>query len=101
MSGWGSRGGSFRSGRRRVAAALAVGGLDHDGVEAGGADELAGAAEASRVADLGQQVAGEDRADTPDRLQRLQTGVGAGEAAQLAVELADLLFERGDQPQQA
>src|SRR5439155_18046396 len=52
-------------------------------------DELAGTTEAARIADLGEQVTGEDRADTPDRLQRAQTAVVAGELAQLAVELGD------------
>src|SRR5207247_9754717 len=76
-----------RAGLGEPAAALVVGRFDHDGVEAGGADELAGASEAARVADLGEQVAGEDRPDTPDRQQRSKTRVGAGEPAQLAVEL--------------
>jgi len=37
--------------------------------------------EAARVADLGEQVAGEDRADAEDRLQRLAATVGASEGA--------------------
>src|SRR5207245_1776097 len=95
----GSRGGSFRSGRRRVAS-FVVGRFDHDRVEPGRTNELAGASEAACVADLGEQVAGEDRPDTPDRLQGAQASVGAGELAQLAVELGDFLLERGDQTQQ-
>ncbi len=35
--------------------------FDHDRVEPGGTDELAGPPEAARVADLGEQMAGEDR----------------------------------------
>src|SRR6266516_2651349 len=56
----------------------------------------AGAAEATRLAGLGEQMAGEDRADRVDRLQRLTPCVGAGEAAQLAVDRIQLHRERGD-----
>jgi len=88
------------AGLGEAAASLVVGRFDHDRVEPGGAHELAGAPEAARVADLGEQVAGEDRSDAPDRLQGAQTSVDAGKTAQLAVELGDFLLEGGDQTQE-
>src|SRR6266536_217644 len=54
-----------------VAAAAALTRLIDDRVEAGQPGDLLGAAEAARLADLGERVAGEDRSDPVDRLQRL------------------------------
>src|SRR6266487_1156032 len=68
-----------RAGLGQVAAAARLTGLVDDGVEAGQAADLLGALEARRLADLGEQVAGEDRPDTIDRLQGLAALVGAGE----------------------
>jgi hypothetical protein len=82
--------------RGEAAAALALGRLDHSRVEAAGAYELAGSLEAAGIADFGEQVADEDRADTEDGLQRLAARVGAGEAAQLALEQLELLLECRD-----
>jgi hypothetical protein len=48
---------------REPAAALRVGGLDDDGVEPGDADDLIGATEAARFADLGEEMTGDDGAD--------------------------------------
>jgi len=41
-----------------------------------------------------KQVAGEDRPDSVDRLQRPATLVAAGEATQLAVDRVQLLLQR-------
>jgi hypothetical protein len=54
-----------------TAAPLAVGRFDHARVKPTGAQQLPRPGEAARLADLGEQLAGEDRADTEDRLQRL------------------------------
>jgi hypothetical protein len=43
-------------------------------------------------------VAGEDRADPVDRFQRLTAAVGPGDAAQLPLELALLVFGQREQP---
>jgi hypothetical protein len=59
-------------------AALALGRFDHARVEAAGADQLPRPLKARDVADLGEQVAGEDRADAEDRLQRLAAAVVPG-----------------------
>src|SRR6266540_7190528 len=75
-----------RAGLGEVAAAARLAGLVDDRVEAGQAGDLLGAAEAARLADLGEQVAGEDRTDPVDRLQRPAALVGAGEATQLALD---------------
>jgi hypothetical protein len=66
-----------------LALAAAVAGLINDRVKAGQAGDLVGVAEAMGLADLGQHVAGQDRPDPVDRLQRLAALVLAGEAAQL------------------
>src|SRR5262249_9689676 len=71
-----------------------------DRVEARGPHPPGGAAEALGFAELGEDVAGEDRADAVDRLERLAAAVGACEAAQLALELALLVLEQVDQAQQ-
>jgi hypothetical protein len=42
--------------------------------------------EACTLAELGEQVAGEDRADPVDRLQRQTALVGTGEATQFGLE---------------
>jgi hypothetical protein len=42
--------------------------LVDDGIEAGRAHRLTGAPEAGRLAELGEQMAGEDRPDAVDRL---------------------------------
>jgi len=56
-------------------------------------DELARPVEAVDVADLGEQVKGQDRADPEDRLECLAAAIAAGEAAQLALEQLQLLLE--------
>jgi hypothetical protein len=53
---------------------------------AAGTDQLPRPLEAVDVADLGEQVAGEDRADPEDRLQRSAAPVATGVAAQLGLE---------------
>ncbi len=65
------------------AAAFRLAGFVDDRVEAGSAHGLAGAVEACALAELGEQVTGEDRPDAVDRLQRQASTVGAGKAAQL------------------
>ncbi len=75
-----------RAGLGQLAAAASLAGFVDDRVEAGRAGDLLGAAEATGLADLGQQVAGEDRADPVDRMQRLAALVLAGETAQLGVD---------------
>jgi hypothetical protein len=55
-----------------------------------------GAAEAACVADLGEQVAGDDGAYPVDRLQGDEAAVAAGEPARLALELRHLLRGRVD-----
>jgi hypothetical protein len=75
-----------------VAAAAALARLVDDRVEAGQPGDLLGAAEAARLADLGEQVSGQNRPDPIDRLQRLAALIVAGEAAQLAVDRLQLLF---------
>src|SRR6266511_3654573 len=82
-----------RAGLGEVAAAAALARFDDDGVEAGQAGDLLGAAEAAGLADLGEQVAGQDRADPVDRLQRPAALVGAGEATQLRVDGVQLGFQ--------
>ena len=59
--------------------------------------DLAGAAEAIGLADLGQQVGGEDGADAEDRAQRLQAQVAARTLAQLGIDDRELLVEHRDQ----
>jgi hypothetical protein len=54
-----------------VAAPRPLPGVVDDRVEAGGTHRGAGAAEALRLAEFGEDVAGEDRADAVDRLERL------------------------------
>jgi hypothetical protein len=79
-----------------TAAPLAVGRFDHARVKPAGAHQLPRPVEAACLADLGEQVAREDRADTEDRLQRLTAPVGARVAAQLALDKLELLFQPGD-----
>jgi hypothetical protein len=79
-----------RAGLGELAAKARLSRLVDDRVEAGQAGDLLGAAEAARLVDLGEQMAGEDRADPLDRLQRPSSCVGAGEAAQLAVDRIQL-----------
>jgi hypothetical protein len=83
-----------------MAATARLARLVDDRVEPGQAGDLLGAAEAARLADLGEQMAGEDRADPIDRLQRLTACVAAGETAQLAVDPVKLHLERGDDREQ-
>src|SRR6266511_876263 len=71
-----------------------------DRVEASQPGDLLGAAEAGRLADLGEQVTGEDRPDPVDRLQRLAALVGAGVAPQLCVDRLQLRLERADDREQ-
>jgi hypothetical protein len=71
-----------------LAATARLARLLDDRVEPGQAGDLVGATESARLTDLGEQVAGEDRADTVDRLQRLAAPIIAGEAAQLPVNVA-------------
>jgi hypothetical protein len=78
----------------KPATAFAVCRFDRSGVETACANELPCAVEAAGVADLGEQVTGEDRADAEDRLQRLAAPVGASEAAQFALEQLELFVER-------
>src|SRR5712692_121869 len=77
-----------------VAAAAALTRFFDDRVEAGQPGDLLGAAEAARLADLGEQVAGEDRPDPVDRLQRLAALIVAGEATQLGVDRLELRLQR-------
>src|SRR6266511_1239345 len=63
-----------------AAAALALGRLDHGRVKAAGAHQLPWSLEAADVADLGEKVAGEDRPDSEERLQRPAALVAAGVA---------------------
>jgi hypothetical protein len=63
----------------KPAAALALGRFDHTRVKSTRAHQLPRPVEAARLADLGEPVAGEDRPDTEDRLQRLAAAVGASE----------------------
>jgi hypothetical protein len=79
-----------------LGAALRLGRLEHDRVEAGNADDLVGAAEAAGVADLGQQVAGNHGADAVDLLQGDEPAVAAGERSQLPLDLRHLLRGRVD-----
>ena len=58
-----------------VAAPRRLPGVGDDRVEAGGTDRGAGAAKALRLAEFGEDVAGEDRADPVDRLERLAAPV--------------------------
>jgi hypothetical protein len=46
-----------------------------------------------RASPIGQQVAGQDRPDPVDRLQRLAALVVAGEAAQLGVDRVQLRLQ--------
>ncbi len=82
------------AGLGEVAAAAALARLVDNRVEAGQPGDLLGVAEAARLADLGQQVAGQDRPDPVDRLQRLAALVGAGEATQLRVDRVQLRLQR-------
>jgi hypothetical protein len=68
-------------------------------VEACGADRLAGTLEARRLTELGQQVAGQDRPDTVDRLQGHAAPIGAGEATQFCLSGRSSLSTRLDQTQ--
>lgn len=88
------------AGLGEMAAAASVARLVDDRIEAGQAGDLPGAAEAAGLPDLGQQVAGEDRPDPVNRLQRLAALVGAGEAAQLDVDRVELRLERRDDREQ-
>jgi hypothetical protein len=83
-----------RAGLRELAPAAALTRLLDHRVEAGETGDLLGTAEATRLADLGQQVAGEDGSDPVDRLQRLAALVSAGEATELGVHRLQLCFER-------
>ena len=78
------------------AAPLALGRFDHARVKAAGTHQLPRPLEAARIADLGEQMAGEDRADTEDRLQRPAVLIGAGEATQFALDQFDLLLQCRD-----
>jgi len=68
------------------AAALRPARLVDDRVEPARADRLASTPETCTLAELGEQMASEDRPDTVDRLQRQATTVGASEATQLRLE---------------
>jgi hypothetical protein len=81
-----------RSGLRKMTAPTALARLVDDRIEAGQAGDLVGAAEAACLADLGEQVAGQDRPDPVDRLQGLAALVLAGEATQLGVDAVELRF---------
>jgi len=59
-----------RAASRRTAAPACLARLLNDRVESGQTRDLLGATEAARLADLGKQIAGQDRADTVDCLQR-------------------------------
>jgi hypothetical protein len=69
------------------------------GVEPGQPGDLDGAAEAAGLADLGQQVTGEDGADPVDRLQRLAALVAAGETTQVGVDRIQLRLQGRDHRQ--
>jgi hypothetical protein len=73
-----------------LAAPLCLARLGDDRVEPGGPDGLSRAAESFRFAQLGEQVAGQDRTDAVDRLQRLCAWVATSEGAQLALERGEL-----------
>ena len=64
-------------------------------VKPAGAHKLPRPPEAAGVADLGEQMAGEDRADAEDRLQRPAAPVAARVTAQFALEQLDLLLQGG------
>jgi hypothetical protein len=55
-------------------------------------DELARTVEAVGVADFGEQVKGQDRADPEGRLECLAAAIAAGEATHLALERVQLLL---------
>src|SRR6266508_7019499 len=80
-----------------LAAAPGLGRFGDDRIEACGPDDLAGAAEAVGLADLGQEVGGEHGADAEDRAQRLQAWVAARTLAQLGVDDRELFVEHRDQ----
>ena len=75
-----------------VTAASGVARLVDDRIEAGGADRLSCAPEAGCLAELGEQVTGEDRPDAIDRLQRDAPAVVSCEAAQLRLERVQLVL---------
>jgi hypothetical protein len=74
--------------------------LVDDGIQAGGADRLTRTAEARRLAELGEQVTGQDRPNAVDRLQRDAASVGSCEPSQLGLERAQLALNGFDQSQQ-
>src|SRR5438034_1194461 len=75
-----------RAGLREMAAPARLARLVDDRVEPGKPRDLLGATETACVADLGEQVTGEDRADPVDRLQRLAALIAASETPQLRVD---------------
>src|SRR6266540_3652045 len=89
-----------RAGLGEMATAPRLSRFVDDRVEPGQPRDLLGAAEAACLADLGEQVAGQDRPDPVDRLQRLAALISAGEATQLGVDGVQLRLERTDDREQ-
>jgi predicted ATPase len=71
-----------------------------DRVEPGEAGDLLGAAEPTRLTDLSEQMASEDRPDPGDRLQGLAALIAASETTQLGVDAVQLHLQRRDHGQQ-
>ena len=90
----------WRSGLGEFAAAVAIAGRLDGWVESRQAGDLLSAAEAARLTDLGEEMAGEDRPDSVDRLQAAAAIVSTGEAAQLGVDRVQLCLERSDDREQ-
>src|SRR5436190_15429598 len=89
-----------RAGLREMAAPARLARLVDDRVEPGKPRDLLGATETACVADLGEQVTGEDRADPVDRLQRLGALIAASETPQLRVDRPELRLQRADDREQ-
>src|ERR671937_2550221 len=75
-------------------------GIGDDRVETGGAHCTPRTAEALRLPEFGEDVAGEDRPDPVDRLEGAAAPIGTREPAQLGFELALFVLDQVDQPQQ-
>jgi hypothetical protein len=78
-----------------MAATARLSRLLNDRIEPGQTSDLPGAVEATRFTDLSEQMAGENRPDAADLVQRLAALISPGETAQLRVEGGDLRLERG------
>src|SRR5215469_2473936 len=83
----------------QLAAAAALARLLDDRVQPGQAHQLTGATKAQSAADLRQQMAGDDWADTEERHQRLATGILLSEVTQLILQWLELSLQGLDQEQ--